>query len=1487
MPVFHELSLFMKRFLPLFLAIAALGSLFLANGQEKEPSPPEEARPLKALLIAGGCCHDYVKQHEILFKGIQERANVRVDVVWTRDRSTNPPLPIYDDPDWAKGYDIIIHDECAANNKDLKVMENILAVHKTIPSVHLHCAMHSFRNGTDKWPKHLGIHSTGHGPQKPLEITYTNPDHPITKTLKDWTTKNEELYNNHKIYDAEPLALATQKNGDRESSAIVAWTNTKQGAPSFSTTIGHNNYTVEDPRYLDLITRGLLWAAGKLNDDYLKPYTGSNLITEMANAAKPVAEAKPPKDATMVKVTAKNVQTDAGHFPWKAIDGDFSTRWTGNGPTMPNWLQLEFQKPTTVTSAEIAWEKRKDWYQYKIETSLDGKSWQMAYDGSQNQRQSDTKDTFEAENIKFLRVTVLKHQHGQWPALWELKLTGEKGPLKLFPIFEKGKGPKSKVSGKGFEQSGNIKPRIVKLTPEEEAAILKDTEVPEGFEKTLFAPWQTANYPVYVAASPGGDLYVSSDGNGSLGRQPGRGRVLRLRDTDQDGRADEVTEFIRDIDSPRGLIWDHDRLYLLHPPHISVFFDRDGDGVAEESKRLISDIAFGFEDRPADHTTNDITMGIDGWIYIAGGDFGFVKATGSDGRTLQHRGGGVIRFRPDGSGLELFATGTRNILATPISPTLDMFARDNTNDGGGWDVRFHHLTALSDHGYPRLYKNFEKEHIHPLADYGGGSGCGGVYIHEPGFPAEWNKAPFTCDWGKAGLFRHSVTPDGATFKESAEPQKFIKVSRPTDADVDGMSAVYQASWKGPATFNWAGPDQGYIVRVTPKGYKPEPLPDFEKMSDEELVESLRSPSQIRRLAIQRTLLRRLETKSTNERLLTLAAAESEVLEVRVAALYAVTQRGIQSENSVRIISLILEYLENSNVMAPFYTRAYGDMAQDLITKGQVTPIDEELFRWGMEIKDVLRNREAIIAAARQNKRETSLALSRHPTSPDLRIRHTAFQALAKMSAHEAAFSMIDSDDIDTRKAAAWALMRMHKPEVVNELLSRLGSEKDLAKRRPLLSTLARLYHKEAEWKGDSWGTRPDTRGPYYQPTTWEQSERILTTLKTILKGAEAEEAAFIITKLNKNRIPADDALDRIIDLALKDDKLIPVAITQIASANNIPERALPLVIKGAKTFEAGPAAHSDAVKILVQSDHPEAIAAAIQALINIDKVKGSGKQSTAARGYFLKAPKLENHHLALEKLAAERAGTPEGNWAAMAVVQLASRKDGSPESREMSMKAIGKAWADSKQKIAFINAARDLRNPILNERIRIALSDPDKSVAKAAKDAAGRLKIQVPGADKTPKIATLKPEEALKKITAHKGDLSLGEAIFTRATCNACHTVSQNEKQKGPYLGNIAETYRRNELVEAILVPNKTIAQGFATNVFQLKDGKAFAGFVTDESGDSVTIRDISSTEHSFKKSAIKDRSTLPTSLMPPELMSGFTVHEAASLLDYLESLVK
>src|SRR5208282_6383973 len=68
-------------------------------------------KPLRILLISGGCCHDYETQKGILKKGLEERANVVVDQLYSPDTTTHPPLAIFGNPDYAKGYDLVIHDE--------------------------------------------------------------------------------------------------------------------------------------------------------------------------------------------------------------------------------------------------------------------------------------------------------------------------------------------------------------------------------------------------------------------------------------------------------------------------------------------------------------------------------------------------------------------------------------------------------------------------------------------------------------------------------------------------------------------------------------------------------------------------------------------------------------------------------------------------------------------------------------------------------------------------------------------------------------------------------------------------------------------------------------------------------------------------------------------------------------------------------------------------------------------------------------------------------------------------------------------------------------------------------------------------------------------------------------------------------------------------------------------------------------------------------
>jgi type 1 glutamine amidotransferase len=143
--------------------------------------------------------------------------------------------------------------------------------------------MHSYRVGNPSeraeagseraaWFDYLGLQSSSHGPQQPIAIHFTDKNHPITQALGDWTTINEELYNNIQVLPkAKPLASGKQtvKRRDgttRENETVVAWVNDYQGTRVFSTTIGHNNATVEDARYLDLVTRGLLWACGKLDE---------------------------------------------------------------------------------------------------------------------------------------------------------------------------------------------------------------------------------------------------------------------------------------------------------------------------------------------------------------------------------------------------------------------------------------------------------------------------------------------------------------------------------------------------------------------------------------------------------------------------------------------------------------------------------------------------------------------------------------------------------------------------------------------------------------------------------------------------------------------------------------------------------------------------------------------------------------------------------------------------------------------------------------------------------------------------------------------------------------------------------------------------------------------------------------------------------------------------------------------------------------------
>lgn len=243
-------------------------------------------KPIRALLVIGGCCHDYAAQKDLLTKGISARANVTWTIAYDPDKTTSHMNPVYENPEWAAGFDVVVHDECSSDVKDLAVIERILRPHREgLPAVVLHCGMHCYRSqGYPKevtpWFEFTGLPSTGHGPQLPIEVTLIDRGSPILQGLDNWTTINEELYNNfigNVLPTARVLARGAQQVKGRDGTvntvdSIVVWTNLyNEKTKVFATTLGHNNATVEDPRYLDLVTRGLLWSVGKLDAEHLKP----------------------------------------------------------------------------------------------------------------------------------------------------------------------------------------------------------------------------------------------------------------------------------------------------------------------------------------------------------------------------------------------------------------------------------------------------------------------------------------------------------------------------------------------------------------------------------------------------------------------------------------------------------------------------------------------------------------------------------------------------------------------------------------------------------------------------------------------------------------------------------------------------------------------------------------------------------------------------------------------------------------------------------------------------------------------------------------------------------------------------------------------------------------------------------------------------------------------------------------------------------------
>jgi len=156
------------------------------------------------------------------------------------------------------------------------------------------------------------------------------------------------------------------------------------------------------------------------------------------------------------------------------------------------------------------------------------------------------------------------------------------------------------------------------------------------------------------------------------------------------------------------------------------------------------------------------------------------------------------------------------------------------------------------------------------------------------------------------------------------------------------------------------------------------------------------------------------------------------------------------------------------------------------------------------------------------------------------------------------------------------------------------------------------------------------------------------------------------------------------------------------------------------------------------------------------------------------------------------------------------------------------------------------------------------------------------------KVAEFDPDDMVRVAHTIKGTPPRGREVFmTVIGCAKCHTLDRSEDPKGPFLGDVGGKFDAKYIVESIMRPSAKIAQGFSSELINVKGQGEFTGFVTRETADEVQLRDPSGKVTVIGKGNITKRRPLPGSMMPDGLVDNLTLDDFASLLTFLESMKK
>jgi quinoprotein glucose dehydrogenase len=990
-------------------------------------------------------------------------------------------------------------------------------------------------------------------------------------------------------------------------------------------------------------------------------------------------------------------------------------------------------------------------------------------------------------------------------------------------------------------------------------------------------------------------------------------RVKLVEDRDGDGKADHATVFADGFKDAAdglgaGLLARKGDVFYTCIPDLWRLRDKDGDGKAEVKESLST--GYGVHVAFIGHDLHGLKMGPDGRLYFSVGDRG-LNVTTKEGKHLYAPDcGSVLRCEPDGSNLEIYATGLRNPQELAFDNYGNLFTADNNSDGGD-RARWVHVVEGGDSGWRMGYQyldfptsrgpwNAEKL-WHPRWDGQAAyivppiinisDGPSGL-VHDPGtgLPAKYRDHFFLADFrggaGNSGVRSFTNKPKGATF-ELVDTEQPVWSVLATDVDLGPDGALYITDWVN----GWNKTGKGRIWKVTGQEADPKVTEvkallaeGMAKRPPKELATLLGHADQRVRLEAQHELADRIVAEEKGPRVppalydTTTAAAVADLQYGRkgselatIHAIWMIAEMGRRYPRHFSALANVARYnfAESTPEVRAQLLKCLADAPRETFRPAERRNLFLKLIR---DENPRVKFYAAMFLAKHGSPEFVGALfdLLRANDAQDAYLRHAAVMGLVGIKDVDALARAASDPSPAVRIGALVALRRLGRPE----------ASKFLADPDPRVATEAGLAIYEATID-EALPALADLAGK--KGLTEALERRAINAANRVGRPEDASGIAAVATRPEASRNLRVESLailaawanppgqDRINGLwrpvDVRPSKVAADALRPNVKAllNDSPEeirRATIVAVGSLGIKEAGP----DLVALVVE-----------------------GKGSSMTRAEAIKAlEKLDDPRLAD---AVEVAlGAIEGRVRSEGLRVLARI---SPERAIPAVAKVLEAGSIPEQQKAF-EVLGSFDRP---EADAILATWLDRLVQKKVSPSLELELLEAASKKKSAQVTDLlarfekeRPKDG--PIADHRAELEGGDADRGRKIyrdnaavyCVRCHKIRNEGGEVGPELTGIGSKKPREYLLESIVVPNQAIAQGFESVILAKNDGTVVTGVLKSEDDKSVKIMTAEAKLVEVPKADIEERKRGP-SAMPDDLSKKLTRSELRDLVEFLAGL--